>query len=124
VARHFLLNRPAEVADVTPGGPPAAEAGLAMDVVHPLAGNLAHSAAVAQRQQSAGKAEQVRREQALRKDVAARGDHFDHTVESAEEVNPVHDESPDQRRNGQRPPERPPAGDEPEDNAPGIDITV
>ena len=94
-----------------------------MDVVHPLAGNLAQSASVAQRQQSAGKAEQVRREQALRKDVAARGDHFDHTVESAEEVNPVHDEQADQRR-------RQPRGGEPSDDGeaadgiPRLDIVV
>lgn len=97
-----------------------------MDVVHPLAGNLAQSASVAQRQQSAGKAEQVRREQALRKDVAARGDHFDHTVESAEEVNPVHDEPPDQRRRGGRrqPDHADPVANEPDDDAPRIDITA
>ena len=100
-----------------------------MDVVNPLGGNLALSASIAQRQQSAGKAEQVRREQALRKDVTARGDHFDHTVESAEELNPIHDE-PKQRREGgdprrqhQGPPnsggERPPDSDPPR-----IDITV
>lgn len=95
-----------------------------MDVVHPLAGNLAQSASVAQRQQSAGKAEQVRREQALRKDVAARGDHFDPTVESAEEVNPVHDEPPDQRRRRQQPDHAHPAAAEPADDAPRIDITA
>jgi hypothetical protein len=96
-----------------------------MDALHPLAGNLAQSASVAQRQQSAGKAEQVRREQALRKDVTARGDHFDHTVESAEEVNPVHDEQPDQRRRRQsQPGDDHPTGNEPSDGTPRLDLTA
>ena len=95
-----------------------------MDAVHPLAGNLAQSASVAQRQQSDGKAQQVRREQALRKDVAARGDHFDHTVESTEDLTPVHDEQPDQRRRDRR---RDPQGDragQADEDTPGIDIRV
>ena len=90
-----------------------------MDVVHPLAGNLAQSASVVQRQQSAAKAQQVRREQALRKDVTARGDHFDHTVESCEELNPVHDEQPDERRRRRGPDEPDEAGDQPQ-----LDVTA
>ena len=90
-----------------------------MDVVHPLAGNLAQSASVVQRQQSAGKAQQVRREQALRKDVAAQGDHFDHTVESCEELTPVHDEQPDERRGRSRPSQADEGGDKPQ-----LDVTA
>jgi hypothetical protein len=62
-----------------------------MEIVNQIAGNLAQSVAVT-RQQSADKTRQVRRAQALRKDVAAPSDSFEHQVESTEELNPVHDE--------------------------------
>jgi hypothetical protein len=92
-----------------------------MDVVNPLSGNLAHSASIAQRQQSAGNAEQVRRAQALRKDIAARGgDHFDPTVESADAIAPLHDEHPDQRRRRRQRPPDPPNGPD----APHVDVTA
>lgn len=94
-----------------------------MDVVHPLAGNLAQSASIVQRQQSAGKAQQIRREQALRKDATVAGDRFDHTVESTDAASPAHDEHPDQRRRQSHPePDAFPArGD---DAPPHIDVTV
>jgi len=94
-----------------------------MDIVNPLTGNLAQSGIVVQRQQSATKAQQIRREQALRKDVTAAGDHFDHQVESCEELNPIHDERKDGRRD-QPQPDAAPAGDERDDDKPHIDITV
>ena len=83
-----------------------------MDVVNPLTGNLAQSTSVVLRQQSALKADQVRREQALRKDVGASGDRFEHQVESAEETTPIHDERDDaRRRKSRRQPQSPPDDD-------------
>ena len=109
--------------------PPGAR-GVRMDVVNPLSGNLAQSASIAQRQQPAGNAEQVRRAQALREDVAARGggDHLDPAVESADATNPVHDEHPDQRRrqgrNGDAGQQPAPARDHDNDDPPHIDLTA
>jgi hypothetical protein len=100
-------------------------AGPGMDIVNPLTGNLAQSTSVAQRQQSALKAEQVRREQALRKDVTATGDRFEHQVESSEELNPTHDERKDGRRgkSPRHPPPAPADGDE-QPPPPRIDLVA
>ena len=80
-----------------------------MEIVNQLAGSLAQSAAVT-RQQSTDKSQQVRRAQALRKDVAAAADTFEHQVESAEELTPIHEEQkqPNGRRR-QKPKPHPPA---------------
>ena len=98
-----------------------------MEIVNPLAGSLAQSAAVA-RQQSTDKSRQIRHAQTLRKDVAAAPDSFEHQVESTEELNPIHDErrgpGQQQQRGGSHPQseqdgERP-EGDEP----PHIDVVA
>ncbi len=94
-----------------------------MDIVNPLTGNLAQSGSVVQRQQSVTKAQQIRREQALRKDVTASGDHFDHQVESCEELNPIHDEPKDGHRD-QPPPDAEASAEESNDEKPHIDVTV
>ena len=96
-----------------------------MDLVNPLAGNLAQSASVAQRQQSASKAQQIRREQVLRKDVTATGDQFEHQVESCEDLNPVHDDRQGGGRRGKPPhPTNPPPPAEGDDGPPHIDLTA
>ena len=73
--------------------------GAGMEIVNPLAGSLAQSAAVT-RQQSTDKSRQIRQAQALRKDVAAAPDSFEHQVESSEELNPIHDERRESRQQG------------------------
>ena len=69
-----------------------------MDPMNPLSGGLL-SSAQAQRQASADNQRQVRRAQALAKNVAARGDTVDieHEVESSEGPTAVGDESPSGR---------------------------
>ena len=96
-----------------------------MEIVNPLAGSLAQSTAVT-RQQSADKAQQIRRAQALRKDVAATGDTFEHQVESAEELSPIHDEQK-QRQPGRNPKRRgakAPSDSHDDGDAPRIDVTA
>ena len=86
---------------------------------NPLAGSILGSTQ-AQHQIDVEKQRQVRRAQALSKNVAARNEQLEHQVESSDEVTPAHDEpdqdrkDPDQRR---RP--RTPGKD---DNRPHIDV--
>lgn len=94
-----------------------------MEIVNQIAGNLAQSTSVT-RQQSADKTRQIRRAQALRKDVAAPADTFEHQVESSEELNPIHDEQAQRdskRKRQQSAAPKPPA---PNDATPGIDLTA
>jgi hypothetical protein len=77
-----------------------------MEIVNQIAGSLAQSNAVT-RQQSTDKSQQIRRAQNLRKDVATTSDSFEHQVESAEELTPIHDEQkqnePKRRRHKSQP---------------------
>ena len=98
-----------------------------MDPLHPLAGTLLPSAH-AQRQASADNQRQVRRAQALAKNVAAPGDRVDveHEVESTEGPTAVGDEPP--REQG-HPPRRDPrddqsSGRDESDDRPRIDLTA
>ena len=108
--------------------PPAArcDGGGGMEIINPLAGALAQSGNVT-RQQSADKAQQIRRAQALRKDVAAASDTFEPHVESTEELNPIHDEQkrpdPRRRRKPKPPATNPPSPDE-EQPPPRIDVVA
>lgn len=95
-----------------------------MDVVNPLTGNLAQSTSVVQRQQSALKSEQVRREQALGKDVGASGDRFEHQVESAEKTSEVHDEPDDARRGKSRRQPQSSPNDDDETPPPHVDLVA
>lgn len=63
-----------------------------MSSINPFSGYLAAGASV-ERVQAADKTRQVRRAQALSKDVAARDDELEHQVESTEEVGRVKDET-------------------------------
>jgi hypothetical protein len=103
-----------------------------MEPVHPLSGALLTSAQ-AQRQASADNGRQVRRAQALAKNVAARGDTVDveHEVESSEGPTAVGDESNDQgsRDPQQQQQESSPRQDgesesPPTDDRPRIDLTA
>lgn len=92
-----------------------------MTYINPLAGTLVPSGTV-QQQQAADKARQIRRTQVVARDAAATSDTFEHQVENAEEVSPVHDE---QRR--QQDPRQQPRSDqhdtgEDSDGAPQLDL--
>lgn len=102
-----------------------------MEPVNPLSGGLL-SSAQAQRQASADNRRQIRRAQALTKNVAARGDTVDieHEVESSEGPTAVGDESPGGGGRGhsqRQPPPRQDADEQPSDSPPDrprIDLTA
>ena len=78
-----------------------------MSWINPFAAPLSQSTGV-QRQQSADKSRQVRRAQQVKKNSALSGDgdQFEQQVESADEVNAIHDEDqqhPQQRKKNPRP---------------------
>jgi hypothetical protein len=99
-----------------------------MELINQLAAPLAQSAQVA-RQQSSEKTQQIRRAQIARKNVAAGqpSDTFEHTVESAEPITPIHDEQrhePEPKRRPSKPKRasRPAADDA--NPPPTIDVTA
>jgi hypothetical protein len=95
-----------------------------MEIVNQIAGALSQSTAVT-RQQSADKSQQIRRAQLLRKDVAARGDSFEHQVESAEELSPIHDDQSPKNGKGKRQKTKPPRANGNEDTPPpNLDLTA
>jgi hypothetical protein len=59
--------------------------------INPFSGYIAQGGQV-ERAQSSEKTRQVRRQQALSKNVAARDDELEHQVESADAINPIHDD--------------------------------
>lgn len=85
--RRFLWGRKTRC-EVLPMMPMA---DLHVEIINQLAAPLAQSAGVA-RQQTTDKSQQIRRAQAVRKDVAAGSDTFEHQVESCEEDTPIHEE--------------------------------
>jgi len=90
-----------------------------MTEFNPFAGAILGSSQ-AQSIAGADRQRQLRRAQALRKDVAARDDSFEHQVESAEAVHPVDDgdanRSGSQQKRGQQ--------RRPDDEKPQIDVTA
>ena len=97
-----------------------------MEIFNQLAAPLAQSATVS-RQQTTDKAQQILRSQAVKRNVAATGsDTFEHTVESSEEIKPIHDE-PKQQEGGRpkrQPRKRQTDSRDDDDDAPRIDITA
>ena len=94
-----------------------------MEIVNQIAGSLAQSASVT-RQQSTDKSRQIRRAQALRKDVAAQADTFEHQVESSEELNAIHDEQTQRDPKRKRRQSAAPKPPTPNGDPPGIDLTA
>ena len=85
---------------------------------NPLAGSILGSTQ-AQHQVEIEKQRQVRRAQALRRDIAARDDEMEHQVESSEELPPVGDKPEERHQGGQQSPGK---GDANEDESPHIDL--
>lgn len=73
------------------------EAHGAMTYINPISGT-AMAQAVQQEQLAADKTRQLRRQQDVKRNVAAAMDHFEHAVENTEEVAPVQDEKPRQQQ--------------------------
>ena len=91
-----------------------------MSAINPFSGYVAQGAQV-ERLQAAEKTRQVRREQALSKNIAARDDELEHQVENTDATAPIHDDDQPRQQHQQNPRHHPtPDGDEP----PHIDITA
>jgi hypothetical protein len=89
-----------------------------MDMINPLAGSLYQSTQL-QEQQSAEKQRNIRRSQAMEKDVAAKDDELEHQVESTGELTAIHDEGPGQDQRQQKNPQ-----DNETDEPPRLDLTA
>lgn len=73
-----------------------------MTYFNPISGAVLPGA-LAQQQLATEKTKQLRRTEAARRNVATGGgDHFEHTVESAEAVSPVSDEKPREEPSGKQ----------------------
>jgi hypothetical protein len=76
-----------------------------MSDINPFAGTILQSTQV-QHQQSADKTRQVRRQQSVKKNVAASTDEYEHSVENSEALAPIHEEDskdhPQKRRSSKR----------------------
>jgi len=68
-----------------------------MTQFNPLSGSIL-GGAQAQHQVEVEKTRQVRRSQALQKNVALQDDQLEHQVESSEELSPIHDEDHGQEK--------------------------
>lgn len=93
--------------------------------INPFSGYVAQGGQV-ERSQAADKTRQVRREQVLSKNVAARDDELEHQVESADAVVSIHDDQNPSGQQQQRRQEKPSQneggadGEEP----PRLDVTA
>ena len=91
-----------------------------MTPINPFSGYVAAGSQL-ERTQAAEKTRQVRREQVLSKNVAARDDELEHQVENTEAVAAAHDDQqPGQQQQSPREGPPTPEGDEP----PHIDVTA
>ncbi len=69
------------------------------------------------------KSDQLRRVQSRKKNAAATGDEYVHTVESSEELQPIHDEDSKQQQQ-RRKPTRHPDPSKGDDEQPHLDLTA
>jgi hypothetical protein len=78
-----------------------------------------------ERAQAADKTRQVRREQVLSKNVAARDDELEHQVESSDAINGVHDDPnhPEQQPKQQQP-KKDPSKTNGDEEPPRLDVTA
>lgn len=89
--------------------------------IPPLA-SAAFAASQVQKQSEAN-ADQIRRVQSRKKNTAASGDEYVHTVESSEELQPIHDEDPKQQQ-GRKKQSKHRGQDKPDDDRPRLDLTA
>jgi len=89
--------------------------------IPPLASVLAAGVQQVQRH-TEEKAEQVRRAQNRKKDSAATEDEYIHTVESSDEVQPIHDEDPKRDQPRKPPHKRDGKPGEDQDDHPHLDL--
>jgi hypothetical protein len=94
-----------------------------MSSINPFSGYLAQGSQV-ERTQAADKTRQIRRTQALSKDVAARDDQLEHQVESADALAEIHDEQNPQQQQKQQKQKKQQQGEEGKEEPPRLDLTA
>lgn len=95
-----------------------------MSEITPFIASVLQSPGV-QKQQAAEKTSQIRRQQELRRNVAAEGDRYQRVVESPEEIKPIHDERDDARDHRRKRQRHPPHhASEDGDPPPHLDVTA
>ena len=93
-----------------------------MSQINPFVGSVVQTGSV-QRSQATDKDRQLRRTSDLQKNAGLSGDRFEHAVESAEALDPIHDEQKNdskKKRQQQKHPKR----DDKQDEEPGLDLTA
>jgi hypothetical protein len=93
---------------------------VAMTYINPISGT-AMAAAVQQEQLATDKTRQIRRQQNAQRNAAAT-DQFEHVVENAEEVAPIHDDASREGKPKYAPREKKPDGENPSEDKPRIDV--
>ena len=94
-----------------------------MSSINPFSGYVAAGSQL-ERTQAADKARQVRRAQALSKNVAARDDELEHQVENTDVVAALHDEQQGGQGQQSRDQQQPPKPEEEGEGPAHIDITA
>ena len=94
-----------------------------MTQINPFVGSVVQATGV-QRTQSADKDSQLRRAADVRKNSALTGDRFEHAVESAEALDPIHDEQKNDPKKKRPPHKKPQKPADDQDQEPGLDLTA
>jgi hypothetical protein len=94
-----------------------------MSQIDPFIGSAIQATGV-QRAQAAEKDRHLQRAQDLKKNAGLSGDRFEHAVESAEEIDPTHDEQKQNPNKKREPRKRAPRDDSQDDQEPRLDLTA
>ena len=93
-----------------------------MSQINPFIGSVVQTPGV-QRAAATDKDRQLRKATDLQKNAAMGGDRFEHAVESAEALDPVHDEEKKEPKK-KRPPHAPKKKSDQDDDTPSLDLTA
>ena len=93
-----------------------------MSQINPLVGSIVQATGV-QRSQAADKDRQLQRSADLKKNAGLSEDRFEHAVESAEALDPVHDEQKKDQKQKRRPNQQQTEEQSPDDES-GLDLTA
>ncbi|HEX3357821.1 MAG TPA: hypothetical protein VHS31_12690 [Tepidisphaeraceae bacterium] len=94
-----------------------------MTQINPFIGSVLQATDV-QRQQSDDKDRQLRHQTDLEKNAGLLGDRFEHAVESAQAVDPIHDEQKENPRQKQQHPKKKTDEDDDDNSESHLDLTA
>jgi hypothetical protein len=94
-----------------------------MTQINPFVGSVVQASGV-QRTQASEKDQQLRRAADVQKNAGLAGDRFEHAVESAEAVDPVHDEQQKNPKKKRPPNKKSKKSTDDQDQEPRLDLTA